>query len=350
MNSHQPATRLPPEWVEQSAVLLAWPHAEGDFSPWLSAVEATYTEIAREIARREILIVVCRSGEHQRSIETRLTAAGIDPADLRWAVLPYDDIWVRDTAPLSVIGENGPRLLDFRFNGWGGKYAHAGDARLAGNLHDSGRLGVTPLVAIDFVLEGGSVETDGAGTIMTTTRCLLNPNRNPALRQQEIETQLKTHLGADRILWLTHGHAEGDDTDAHIDTLARFCSPGTIAYTACDTADDPLYAEFQAMAAQLAMFTNRDGIPYYLVPLPMPAPIRSEDGDRLPATYANFLIINNVVLVPVYSDPADLVALERLAACFPEREIIPIDCLPLIRQYGSLHCMTMQFPAAIHIP
>lgn len=350
VNAHTASTRLLPEWVEQSAVLLAWPYAEGDFSPWLAEVEATYTAIASEIARREILIVACRSGEHQRHIEAILNTAGLEAEHLRFARIAYNDVWIRDTAPLTVIGADGLRLLDFRFNGWGGKYAHADDAQLARNLHDSGILGGTPLDAIDFVLEGGSIETDGMGTLMTTTLCLLNPNRNPAFSLSQIEAQLKTRLGAEQVLWLTRGHAEGDDTDAHIDTLARFCSPDTIAYTACDQTDDPLYEEFQAMAAQLATFTNRAAQPYRLIPLPIPAPIRDEEGARLPATYANFLMINDAVLVPVYHDPADEVALERLAGCFPGREIIPIDCLPLIRQYGSLHCMTMQFPAAIHIP
>ncbi len=342
-------TSLIPEWAEQSAVLLAWPYAEGDFSPWLTEVEATYTAIALAIARRERLIIACRAEPHRQQISARLTAAGVDPGQLRLALIPFNDVWVRDTAPLSVSGPAGVRLLDFRFNGWGGKYAHADDAALARRLHATGLLGDTPLETVDFVLEGGSVETDGAGTVLTTSRCLLNPNRNPAFSQAQIEAQLGSRLGARQILWLTHGHAEGDDTDAHIDTLARFCSPETIAYTACDQPDDPLYAEFQAMATQLATFTNLAGQPYRLTPLPMPAPILSEDGSRLPATYANFLIANGAVLVPVYGDPADAVALERLARCFPEREIIAIDGLPLIRQYGSLHCMTMQFPAMVRV-
>jgi agmatine/peptidylarginine deiminase len=180
---------------------------------------------------------------------------------------------------------------------------------------------------------------------MTTTRCLLNPNRNPEYSRSEIEAVLSERLGARKVLWLEYGYAEGDDTDAHIDTLARFCSSDTIAYTACDRPDDPLYDEFLAMAEQLATFSNRLGQSYRLVPLPIPSPILSESGDRLPATYANFLIINDAVLVPVYADPADAIALDRLAGCWPERTIIPIDCVSLIRQYGSLHCMTMQFPA-----
>lgn len=340
-------TRLVPEWAPQSAVLLAWPYADGDFSPWLTEVEATYCCIAEAVAARETLIVACRSASHRLNIEAALRARRVDLDRVRCVELPYNDVWVRDTAPLGVMGSAGPQLLDFHFNGWGGKYEHADDAALARRLHDAGVLGTTPLRAVDFVLEGGSVESDGAGTVMTTARCLLNPNRNPACTQEQIAARLREYLGADHVLWLEHGHAEGDDTDAHIDTLARFCSPDTIAYTTCDQPDDPLFGEFAAMAEQLATFRNRQGRPYRLVPLPMPRPIRSETGDRLPATYANFLIVNGAVLIPVYGDPADEVALERLADCFPDRERIAIDCLPLIRQYGSLHCMTMQFPAAI---
>jgi agmatine/peptidylarginine deiminase len=347
VNAESTRTFLIPEWAEQSAVFLAWPYDEGDFTPWLPAVEKTYFHIAVEVARRERLIVACRSEDHRQSIERGLIERGADIGQIRFVVMPYNDVWVRDTAPLSVQTEAGPRMLDFRFNGWGGKYEHADDAAIARRLHESGALGITTLKAVDFVLEGGSVETDGAGSVMTTTRCLLNPNRNPDCSKDQIEAQLEARLGADQILWLEHGHAEGDDTDAHIDTLARFCSPDTIAYTACDQPDDPLYPEFTRMAAQLATFRNASGQPYRLVPLPIPAPIRSEEGDRLPATYANFLIINEAVLVPIYNDPADRVALERLATCFPDHEIIAIDCLPLIRQYGSLHCMTMQFPSSI---
>lgn len=349
MNAETTRTCLIPEWVEQSAVFLAWPYAEGDFTPWLPAVEDTYLNIAVEVARRERLIVACRSEDHRLGILARLRGCDADIGQIRFIVMPYNDVWVRDTAPLSVQAEAGPLLLDFRFNGWGGKYEHGDDAAIARHIYESGALGATPMAAVDFVLEGGSVETDGAGSMMTTTRCLLNPNRNPALSKNQIESQLSARLGAHQLLWLEHGHAEGDDTDAHIDTLARFCSPDTIAYTACDQPDDPLYGEFAAMAAQLATFTNASGQAYRLVPLPIPAPIRSEEGDRLPATYANFLIINDAVLVPIYNDPADRIALERLADCFPTRSIIPIDCVPLIRQYGSLHCMTMQFPSSISV-
>jgi agmatine/peptidylarginine deiminase len=340
---------LIPEWAEQSAVLLAWPYAEGDFSRWLPAVEETYGAIASAVACREILIIACRSETHRDHIRAILAARSVDAGQVRYAILPYDDVWVRDTAPLAVGKSETVRLYDFRFNGWGGKYAHAADARFAENLHATGLLGTMPMSQVDFVLEGGSVESDGAGTLMTTSRCLLNPNRNPALSREQIEARLRADLGAEKILWLEHGYAEGDDTDAHIDTLARFCSPDTIAYTACDRIDDPLYRELEIMAEQLRTFTSVSGQSYRLIPLPIPRPIYSEEGDRLPATYANFLIINGAVLVPVYDDPADIEALERLAACFPGREIIAIDCIPLIRQYGSLHCMTMQFPKTVGV-
>lgn len=344
MNSKTTATTLIPEWAEQSAVLIAWPQTQGDFQPWLKDVENCYVNIAKNIAQQQRLIIACQNKSHQDSIEARLNRESIDSTRIKYAPIPYNDVWVRDTAPLTVSSIKGIRFLDFRFNGWGGKYDHQADAELARNLYESGAIGCSPLDKINFVLEGGSIETDGAGTIMTTTRCLLNPNRNPEFNQGQIEGMLLQHLGADKVLWLGHGYAEGDDTDSHIDTLARFCSGEIIAYTACDNTSDPLYEEFLAMEEQIRGFTSASGSAYRLVRLPIPDPIYSEDGNRLPATYANFLIINGAVLVPTYDDPNDTVALERLADCFPDRTMIPIDCRALIRQYGSLHCMTMQFP------
>lgn len=339
--------RFPPEWAEQSAVLIAWPYGEGDFKPWLEEVEGAYEAIAREVSLRQRLIVACRDIRHLGHVKDRLLHAQADVANVDFAEIPYNDVWVRDTAPLTV--EIGPssRLLDFRFNGWGNKYEHGDDARLAANLHDAGVLGATPLESVDFVLEGGSIESDGAGTLLTTARCLLNPNRNPSYSRQGIEERLKASFGVNRVLWLNHGHAEGDDTDAHVDTLARFCPGGVIAYTASDDPLDPLHGDLKAMEKELEGLLAEGGGPYRLVPLPIPRPIYSEEGDRLPATYANFLVINGAVLVPVYGDPADRVALERLAACFPDRTLVPIPSTPLIRQYGSIHCMTMQFPRSV---
>ncbi len=335
---------LIPEWEEQASVFVAWPTADGDFAPWLQEVEATYLAIARAVADRQDVLVAVASDAHQAHVRATLLKGGVARDRVHCIVMPYDDIWVRDTAPLSVVHQGRLAYLDFRFNAWGGKYDCAEDQQIARRLHASGFLEEGPLVAVDFVLEGGSVETDGAGTLMTTTRCLLNPNRNPKASKAEIEAVLRDHLGGEHVLWLDEGHAEGDDTDAHIDTLARFCAQDVMAYTACDDEEDPLYASFSRMAHALEDFTNHRGERYQLVPLPMPSPILSEEGGRLPATYANFLIINGAVLVPVYGDPADDIAMARLGRVFKDRTLIPINCLPLIRQYGSLHCMSMQFP------
>lgn len=330
------------EWEPQSAVMIAWPHPSGDFGLQLEAVEKTFHNIAKAISRFQTLVIVCRDLTHQKQIEPLM-----QNIPCRYIHTTYDDIWLRDTAPLSIKTKSGFQLLNFRFNGWGEKYTWQADHALNRNLYNSGIFGVTPIKEIDMVLEGGSIETDGEGTLLTTRQCLLNPNRNPELTEQGIENNLKRHLGVKRILWLDQNHLSGDDTDAHIDTLARFCSPGCIAFSTCNNLHDPQYDGLKNMEAQLMDFTTVSGKKYSLIPLPLPKPAFGKDGERLPANYANFLIINHAVLTPVYNDPMDQVVLRRLSTCFPDREIIPIDCTSLIHQYGSLHCMTMQFPESI---
>ncbi|MDD5274144.1 MAG: agmatine deiminase family protein, partial [Methylovulum sp.] len=235
-------------------------------------------------------------------------------------------------------------LLNFIFNGWGEKYPHGYDNALNHTLLNYPLFQAAPHQDVGFILEGGSVESDGLGTLMTTRQCLLNPNRNQGLSQADIEQQLQQHFGVGRVLWLDQPNLSGDDTDAHIDTLARFCTADTIAYTSCDDETDPHYPSLQNMAGQLQALRTATGEPYQLIALPMPKPIYDEEGQQLPANYANFLIINQAVMVPVYDDPNDAIALQRLAACFPEHTLIPTPCRPLVHQYGSLHCMTMQFP------
>jgi len=332
-------TRFPAEWEPQSAVLIAWPHAGGDFSDRLDAVERSYRFIADTIAQRQPLLIVCRDETHEHHIQT-LLGGGLS---IHFIQAPVNDIWVRDTAFLTVERGSEKVLLNFNFNGWGGKYRHDDDnalnQRLLAHAYFQGRRHAE----IDFILEGGSIESDGLGTVMTTKQCLLNPNRNNSLGQPQIERVLQEQLGADRVLWLDQPNLPGDDTDAHIDTLARFCDAQTIAYTACDDPKAPHYASLKNMEAQLHAFKTPAGELYRLVALPLPKPIHDEEGRQLPANYANFLIINEAVMVPVYGDEQDEVALERLAGCFPRREIIPTPCRPLVHQYGSLHCMTMQF-------
>jgi agmatine/peptidylarginine deiminase len=336
-------TRFPAEWEKQSAVLIAWPHKTGDFSNRLESVEQTYSVIADTITQYQKLIIVCRDDSHQQHIQSLIS--NHDHIDFIHAIV--NDIWVRDTVFLSIEQDGVISHLNFLFNGWGEKYQHQNDNALNHKLLNAKPFKGKAYKDVDFILEGGSVDSDGIDTILTTKQCLLNPNRNKGLIQQEIEQQLTLHLGVKRIFWLDQENLSGDDTDAHIDTLARFCSADTIAYTSCDNEDDLHYPGLKFMERQLQDLRTQADNTYHLVPLPLPQPIYDEEGQQLPANYANFLIINHAVLVPVYSDPMDEVALQRLKECFPQRDIIPIPCRPLVYQYGSLHCMTMQIPEGI---
>ena len=341
---------LPPEWAPQSGVMLTWPHRHGDWAARLAQVEPVFVDIAREIARRESLLIVCYDTAHRAHIEQQLRAGGLDLARVRLRIAPSNDTWARDHGPITVLCQDEPLLLDFGFNGWGGKYGYELDDTITRRLYHADTFGNTPLQTIDLILEGGSIEVDGSGTLLTTRRCLLAPTRNPTLDKNTLEQRLKELLGLNRILWLDHGYLAGDDTDSHIDTLARYCDARTIAYVRCDDPNDEHYPELTAMEAELKAFRAADGNPYRLVPLPWPRAAYNSEGKRLPATYANFLIVNGAVLAPTYADPADEIALARLRECFPDREIVAINCRPLIEQYGSLHCLTMQLPTGVLTP
>lgn len=252
----------------------------------------------------------------------------------------------RDIKPKNIyLRDDGrPVLLDFGFNGWGLKFPADLDNRITRRLHERGVFGPVPCPPQGLILEGGSIESDGRGTILTTAECLLNANRNPHLRRGEIETELRSRLGAERFLWLENGYLAGDDTDSHIDTLARLCPEDTILYVTCDDEKDEHFTALSCMADELRAFRTRDGRPFRLIPLPWPAPRYDEEGQRLPATYANFLVINGAVLVPTYGDKRDGAALDAVGQAYPNRAIIGVDCSPLILQHGSLHCVTMQLP------
>ena len=339
-----PSVFLPPEWAPQSSVMLTWPRRDGDFACHFEAVERNFTAIAVAIARHENLHV--NVAQDAPGLAARLVAAGVPNERLQVYAIPNDDVWARDHGPITVMRDGKLLHLDFTFNGWGGKFPAERDNALTGRLITVGAW-KAPVETVDFVLEGGAIEVDGTGTLLTTERCLLAPTRNPSLDKAAIEKVLRDKFGVSRILWLKHGDLLGDDTDGHIDTIARFCDAHTIAYQGCEDRDDPHYADLAAMAAELAAFRTAEGKPYKLVPLPLPAAMHDpDDGRRLPAGYANFLIINGAVLVPVYGDAKnDAIALERLRPCFPGREVVPIECRALIHQYGSLHCVTMQIPA-----
>lgn len=335
--------RLPAEWEPQAGILLAWPHPATDWADQLDAAEAVYCKIIAAICRFQPCMIVVPEPDN---IRDKLFAYGIPAERIRLYAIPTNDTWARDFGPLTVFTDQDPILLDFGFNGWGGKFVSDNDNQVTARLHADGAFGEIRRRPIDLILEGGSIESDGNGTLLTTAKCLLNDNRNPELDRPALEQRLRDLLGVNQILWLEHGHLAGDDTDSHIDTLARLCPDDTILYQACDSKDDEHYSDLCAMESELKAFRTPAGAPYRLIPLPWPSACY-EDDQRLPATYANFLVINGAVLVPTYNDPADRDALDAIALAFPEREIIGIDCSTLIRQHGSLHCITMQLPEGV---
>ncbi|WP_024890195.1 agmatine deiminase family protein [Luteimonas huabeiensis] len=345
MTHDLPARRFPAEWEPQAAILLAWPHADTDWAERLGEVEETYIALVGAIARFRPVLLCVADDDVEAYARARLSSSRIDMAQVRFLTVPYDDTWLRDSGPITLREGDGFRLLDFRFTGWGGKFAAERDDALVSRLDEMGVFARSERIAIDFALEGGAIETDGAGTLLTTWKCL--HERHPGLDRSVLEAQLAGWLAQERVLWLEHGYLEGDDTDAHIDTLARFAAPDAIVFQACDDPGDAAhYAELRAMADELAALRTADGAPYRLFPLPWPRPIH--DGERrLAASYANFLIVDGAVLMPGYGDPADAAARDVVAQAFPDREVVQIDCRPLIWQNGSLHCLTMQLPRGV---
>ncbi|WP_045727564.1 agmatine deiminase family protein [Xanthomonas sp. GPE 39] len=335
--------RLPAEWEPQSAILIAWPHAGTDWAARLAEVEETYIALVAGIVRFQHVAICVADTDLQIYAEARLRSARVDMQRVRFVEAQYDDTWLRDSGPITLTRTDGGfQLLDFRFTGWGGKFQASLDDQLVSLLAEHGLFAESTVRRIDFALEGGAIDCDGAGTLLTTWKCL--HERHPQRTRASLSHDLADWLAQQRVLWLEHGYLEGDDTDAHIDTLARFASEDAIVYQACDDADDSHYAELQAMGAELAALRTVDGRPYRLFPLPWAQPV-IDQGRRLAASYANFLIVNGAVLMPAYGDAADAQAQAVMAQAFPQHEIVPIPCRALIWQNGSLHCITMQLPA-----
>ena len=341
--------RFPAEWEPQAAILIAWPNAETDWAERLAGVEETYIALVAAITRFQRVIICVADDDVETYAEMRLRSNRIDMDRVRFVTVPYDDTWLRDSGPITLRDNAGFRLLDFRFTGWGGKYGASDDDRLVERLTEQDVFATQDRQTIDFALEGGAIETDGEGTLLTTWQCL--HERHPDASREELTDKLAGWLQQDRVLWLDHGALEGDDTDAHIDTLARFAANDAIVFQACDDATDSHYADLKAMADEISALRTRDGKPYHLFPLPWAKPVIDIGADgnprRLAASYANFLIVNDAVLMPAYNDEADAAAAAVLAEAFPDREIVQVPCRPLIWQNGSLHCITMQLPEGL---
>ncbi|UKK51832.1 agmatine deiminase family protein [Prevotella sp. E13-17] len=322
--------RMLAEWEAQSMVQLTWPHKDTDWAPILPEITAVYRNLAREIGKREALLIVAPE-------ELSAELGNLENASI--TSFTSNDTWARDHGFITVEEDQQLVLLDFQFNGWGEKFEAELDNQINRYLYDQGLVNGDYEQHLDFVLEGGSIESDGQGTVFTTSCCLMAPHRNQPLTQLEIEERLKAWLGAERIVWLNHGSLIGDDTDGHIDTLVRICPNDTIVYTGGDEA----HPDLALMEEELRGLRTTDGKPYRLLKLPLPRPIY-DDGDRLPATYANYLIVNGAVLMPTYNQPdLDAEAMRVVGEAFPDREIVGIDCRAVVKQHGSLHCCTMQY-------
>lgn len=334
---------LPAEWYPQSGVQLTWPHAGTDWAYMLDEVQECFVNIANEIAKRELLLIVTPEPEEVK----KQIVATVNMENVRFLKCGTNDTWARDHGAITMMDVDAPSLLDFTFNGWGLKFASDLDNQITRRAIENGVLKGRYVNRLGFVLEGGSIESDGMGTLLTTSECLLSPNRNGQMNKVEIEEYLKSVFHLQQVLWLDHGYLAGDDTDSHIDTLVRLCPADTIVYVQCEDEKDEHYKSLHAMEEQLKTFRTLAGESYRLLALPMADEVQ-EEGERLPATYANFLILNDAVLYPTYDQPEnDKCAGEVLQEAFPGYDIIGIDCRALIRQHGSLHCVTMQYPTGI---
>lgn len=340
-----PDIRFIAEWEPVEYILLALPHKDTDWNYMLKEATDQYVRLVKAITDEGLKVVLLCPD----MAEAAAIMADCNQDMIRYVEMDYNDTWTRDYAFLTVERNERLRALDFGFNAWGLKFAADKDNLINLNLDNNGMM--MPMVyrnERDFVLEGGSVETDGHGTLMTTSRCLQSPNRNGGRTKGELNAILAERLGVDHVLWLDHGALEGDDTDSHIDTLARLAPDDTIVFTGTRNFDDPMFESLLAMRAQLSMFRTAEGNPYNLVELPLPDPVYDEEGMRLPATYANYLVANDIVFMPTYSQPdKDELAMRSIKIAYPGHKVVGVDCRALLNQHGSLHCATMQVPSGI---
>jgi len=319
--------KLIAEFEKQSFTQIIFPHPKTDWAEYLQEAEETFVNIINAIREFQPCLVIAYDKEAVKKHFNDFT-------NLEFVEYETDDTWARDCSALTIENNEEKELLDFTFNGWGGKFSAQKDNLMSRTI---AKHYAYPLRSLDFVLEGGAIESNGDGILLTTAQCMHNPNRNPQYNAKQITQKLKSFFGAKEILYLNHGYLAGDDTDSHIDTLARFIAKDTIMYVQCSKKEDEHYEALKAMEQELKEYAKTHN--FSLIPLPM----SDFEGERLPATYANFLFVNGAVLVPIYNLKTDKEALTIFRKTFPKREIIAIDCSVLIRQHGSLHCVTMNF-------
>lgn len=334
------------EWEDVDAVLVALPHCESDWNYILDEARDQFKRLIETLTQAgEYCIILTDKYDNAANL-----VEDIDTSLYKIVEAPYNDTWTRDYGPITIETRTKDRIaLDFGFNGWGLKFASDRDNLVNLNLSKLNIFDNCRLHNVrSFILEGGSIDTDGKGTILTTTRCLCSDNRNGGLDKEEVEKVLSKLLGTERVLWLDHGDLAGDDTDSHIDTLCRMAPGDTIVYTGSHDMDDEHFESLLKMRIQLEKFETTDGNPYRLIELPLPDAIYDEEGQRLPATYANYLVTERNIFIPTYGQPNnDRRACEMLKVAFPHHKQWCVDCNTLIKQHGSLHCSTMQIPRGV---
>ncbi|HJR15731.1 MAG TPA: agmatine deiminase family protein [Gemmatimonadales bacterium] len=338
--------RMPAEWEPHRGTWLSWPHKEASWPGKFTMVPAVFALMVRHLADHEEVHINVAGPEMEHDVRRLLTDEGADTGRVFFHYNPTNDAWCRDHGPIFLQGSSpdapAEAVVDWDFNAWGGKYPPY-DLDDVVPTRIARELGI-PVFSPGMILEGGSIDVNGRGTLLTTEACLLNPNRNPQLSRATIEDYLRSYLGVSCILWLGEGIA-GDDTDGHVDDLTRFVDPTTVVTVVEDNPADQNYEPLQSNLERLKRMTDQDGQPLRVVTLPMPRPLY-HDGQRLPASYANFYIANGIVLLPTYDPARDDEASAILQSLFPSREIIGIDCTDLVWGLGAFHCVTQQWPAA----
>ena len=337
--------RMPAEWAPHRGTWLSWPHREDSWPGKFGPVPGVFAEIVRHLVQHEEVHINVRDQAFESGVRAVLRAARVPAGNVFFHHNPTNDAWCRDHGPCFIqrqgIGGVEEAIVDWGYNAWGGKYPPFEDddvipSRVAAEFG-------LPVFHPGIVMEGGSLDVNGRGTLLTTESCLLNPNRNPALSRETIERVLRDFLGVTRVLWLGDG-IEGDDTDGHVDDLTRFVNETTVVTVVESDPRDPNYKPLLENLQRLQAMTDQDGRPLDVLTLPMP-PAMYQDGQRLPASYANFYIANGGVLLPAYHPPTDELARDTLQRCFPTRRVVPVSSIDLVWGLGSFHCVTQQWPA-----